>query len=253
MVTDASHLVEPVNEELLKEEDRIRVQLVESDKVLYDAELPVALINPFTSSAKTFLPNIKNLKSMSLPEFFDTTSKILSNAQQRAGVEDSKMVVLTEEYPPEPFESYGDEIIASRILRREPALMNTKGTGRPHRRSTYVDSVNSPEHPNKTIVIEARPIDHLIEFTCWGKSNKLVNARALWLERLLITYEWAYLAQGADRFFWKDRGPDTYMTSGGQRLFYRPVNFFVRFKEFEVRAHPQIKQILLEGAPEIAS
>ena len=129
--------------------------------------------------------------------------------------------------------------------------MDRSGTGRPHRKSTYLDEMNSPEYPNKTIVIEARPIDHLIEFTCWGKSNKLANARALWLEKLFITHAWAFTARGAERFFWKDRGPDTYMTSGGQRLFYRPVNFFVRFREFEVKAHPQIKQIIIEGAPRV--
>ena len=80
-----------------------------------------------------------------------------------------KQIQLTEEYPPEPFHDIGDELIAYRVLRREPAKMNTKGTGRPHRKSTFYYDVISPNHPNKAVVVESRPVDHIIEFTCWEK------------------------------------------------------------------------------------
>jgi len=246
MPNDTTYLTESVDESLLKAEDRISVQLVEYDKVLYETEVPVGLINPYTTRAENFLPN--SARAMTLSVFFETASKLIADAQGRAGADSSKTIKLTEEYPPEPFETYGDEVIAYRVLKREPARMNAKGTARPHRKSTFTDEVTAPEYPNKVIIIEARPIDHLIEFTCWGKSNKLANARALWLEKLFITHAWAFEVQGADRFFWKDRGPDTYMTSGGQRLFYRPINFFVRFREFEIKAHPQIKQLIFEAS-----
>ena len=86
-------------------------------------------------------------------------------------------------------------------------------------------------------------IIHIIEFSCWSKSNRLANNRAIWLEKLLINNSWRYQTQGVERFYWEGRGPDTYMTSGEQRLFYRPMRFFVRFREFEVKLHSLIKDI----------
>ena len=190
-----------------------------------------------------FLPNTI---PMSLSRFYEIAQKLVKDSQAREGIVEDKQIKLLEEYPPEPFTEYGDEVITYRLLRREPAKMSTKGTSRPHRKSTYAYDVVRAQNPNKVIVIESRPIDHLIEFNCWAKSNKLANARAIWLEKLFINHAWAFEVQGVERFYWKDRGPDTYTTSGGQRVFYRPINFFVRFREFEIKAHPQIKQLLFE-------
>lgn len=242
-----SVLEEKIDEELLNEDNKLRVLIVEQEKIKYEYEVAKKLTNPYEFDATHFLPNTT---PMSLPVFYEIASKLILNAQERAGIKKSKRVKLIEEYPPEPFDDYGDEVIAYRLLKREPALMNTKGTSRPHRKSTYSHQAMTPDFPNKTIVIESRPIDHVIEFNCWAKSNKLANARALWLEKLFVNHAWAFEVQGCERFYWKNRGPDTYMTTGGQRLFYRPVNFFVRFREFEIKAHPNIKQILFEVKPD---
>ncbi len=244
-MSEKSQLVEEVKEELLKE-DSVRVVILEGETVSHEFETPIALKNPYSFDPSPFMPNTT---PMSLPRFFEIASDLIQNAQERSGIKEEKIVKLVEEYPPESFESYGDEVISFRVLRREPALMSPKGTDRPHRKSTFYYDVVRAENPNKVIVIESRPIDHSIEFNCWAKSNKLANARALWLEKLFVTHSWAFEVQGVERFYWKGRGPDTYTTTGGQRLFYRPVSFFVRFREFEIKAHPQIKQILFELQP----
>lgn len=238
-----SSLVEKIDPELLDQDELLKVLVVENEKIKFEYETALKLTNPYEFDAARFLPNTT---PMSLPVFFDIASKLITNAQERAGINEDKRVRLIEEYPPEPFNDYGDEVIAYRVLKREPALMSSKGTSRPHRKSTYSHAAMVPDYPNKTLVIEARPIDHTIEFNCWAKSNKLANARALWLEKLFVNHAWAFEVQGCERFYFKDRGPDTYMTTGGQRLFYRPINFFVRFREFEIKAHPNIKQILFE-------
>lgn len=243
-----SNITEKVDPSLLKDDDKLKVHIVENDKITHQYEVPLKLINPYEFDATRFLPNTT---PMSLPVFFDVASKLITNAQERAGIEEDKRVRLIEEYPPEPFSDYGDEVIAYRVLKREPALMNNKGTSRPHRKSSYSHQAMSPEYPNKTIIVEGRPIDHVIEFNCWAKNNKLANSRALWLEKLFVNHAWAFEVQGCERFYFKDRGPDTYMTTGGQRIFYRPINFFVRFREFEIKAHPNIKQILFEVKPTV--
>jgi hypothetical protein len=236
---EISKLTETVPSALL-EDDSVRVYIVEGEKVISEYETPVAINNPYTFDPSHFLPNTK---LMNLPRFFKIASDLIADAQGKEGITD--VIPLVEEYPPELFHKFGDEVIAYRVLRREPAKMNAKGTGRPHRKHTHYYSVISPDLPNKAIVIDSRPVDHTIEFTCWAKSNKLANARALWLEKLFVNHSWVFTVQGVERFFWKDRGPDTYMTSGGQRLFYRPVNFFMRLREFEIKATSLVREIHL--------
>lgn len=244
MSDDKSHLSEQVSEALNSNELTTIVLLDGQGTVATATEVATKLVNPYTLDLSRFLPN---LVPMTLPRFFETAAQLIADAQERAGTKSDRRVLLTEEYPPDPFDEIGDEVIAYRVLRREPANMNSKGTGRPQRKSTFQHDLQSMYHPNKVITIESRPVDHLIEFSCWAKNNKTANHRALWLETLFVNHAWAFEVKGAERFFWKDRGPDTYMTSGGQRLFWRPINFSLRFREFEVKAQPIIKHINLEG------
>ena len=238
-MSEDKQLFEDIDEDLLGVEP-FSVYIVEQDKIISKYETPVELINPFEFDASRFLPN---RKPMDLNRFYELASSLIKKAQNMDSVSENKKVHLVEEYPPLPFDDFGDEVIVFRLLRREPALMNAKGTGRPQRKSNYYYDIVKPNYPNKVIVVESRPIDHVIEFACWAKSNKLANQRALWLEKLFVNYSWVWETQGVERFYFKDRGPDTYMTSGNQRLFYRPINFFVRFREFEVKAHTKLREI----------
>jgi len=234
-----SKLTETVPDHLLVD-DSVTVYVVDGERVVSEYSVNTKLKNPYAFDPTPFL---SNSEPMSLDRFFTIANSLISNAQDREGIVTDSKIILTEEYPPEPFSDFGEELIAYRVLRREPAKMNAKGTGRPQRKSMHYYDIIRPENPNKSIVIESRPVDHIVEFSCWGKTNKLANARAIWLEKLFVNHSWVFVSQGVERFYWRDRGPDTYMTSGGQRLFYRPVNFFVRFREFEIKATSLIKEI----------
>lgn len=240
MSREDSHLTEEIDPALTDDRRLVSVNILSDGNVSHKYEVSVKDPNPYNFDPRPFMPNTD---PMDLDKFFTIVSNVVRDAQEREGIQQDKFVQVTEEYPPEPFEGFGDEIIAYRVLKRTPGMMNTKATGRPWRKSRYAYDLQSEEHPNKVIVVESRPVDHIIEFSCWAKSNKLANARAIWLETLLISHTWAFEVQGIERFYWEGRGPDTYTTTGGQRLFYRPNNFFVRFRKFEVQAAPQIKRV----------
>lgn len=242
-MSNKSQLSESIDPDLLSDNNKWTILLLDQAGDMNPLAEAVEISNPYDIDLERFLPNTIPL---TLPRFFDVASQLIVDAQKREGTVESERVQLIEEYPAEYMERQGDEVIAWRVLRREPAKMDAKGTGRPQRTSTFSYDLQSKYHPNKVIVVESRPIDHLIEFSCWAKSNSLANKRALWLEKLFVTHAWAFTVQGADRFFWENRGPDTYMAHGGQRLFYRPVNFMLRTREFEVKAHPVLKTVDFE-------
>ena len=201
--------------------------------------------NPYNVNIDSvFLPNTEPL---SLISFFKIANDLIMSAQESEGINEDSIVKLTEEYPPESISKYGNEVITFRVIERKPGMINKKGTGRPHRKATYSHEEVRPELANKVITVESRPLDHVIEFNCWGLSNKLVNQRALWLEKLFINSAFVFEIKGAERFFFKERLADNYLTVNGQRIFSRPLRFFLRYREFDAKAVSIIKQILIDA------
>ena len=200
--------------------------------------------NPYNININSvFLPNTE---PMDLNTFFTIAKSLILDAQDRDGINTEDRVTLVEEYPPEDMSTYGNEVITFRVIERKPGMMNSKGTGRPHRKATFSHQEIRPSMPNKVITVESRPVDHVIEFNCYATSNKVANKRAIWLEKLFINSAFVFEVKGAERFFWKERLSDTYTTVGGQRIFSRPIRFFLRFREFDAKAVSMIKQILVE-------
>jgi hypothetical protein len=225
----------------------VTVKVLDNDGNLTNlVKVPDLIIqNPYNVNIDSvFLPNTKPL---TLDSFFSIAKKLMLDAQQREKINEDSIVELTEEYPPESLSSFGNEIITFRVIERKPGMMNKKGTGRPQRKSTHAYEETDPSMPNKVVTVESRPLDHVIEFNCWGLSNKLVNKRALWLEKLFINSAFAFEIKGAERFYFKERLADNYITVNGQRIFSRPLRFFLRFREFDAKAVSIIKQIMIDS------
>ena len=66
------------------------------------------------------------------------------------------------------------------------------------------------------------------------------------LEKLFINSAFVFEVKGAERFFWKERLSDTYQTVNSQRIFCRPIRFFLRFREFDAKAVNMIKQAVID-------
>lgn len=233
-----SQLSEEINQDLLDDSELFKVVILDKSgqKVAY--ETSVKIKNPYDFDITRFVPNDKIL---TLPGFFELAARVIEDSQKRSGVLAEKQVLLKEDFNSDEVQMHGDEVITWKIIKREPGSMDTKAQGRPQRRPNFAYDLLSPRYPNKVIVVDSMPIDHVIEFSCWSKVAALANTRALWLEKLFINYSWAFTAKGAERFFWTGRGADTVWTTGGHRLHQRPLRFFVRLREFHSVAHPAIK------------
>jgi hypothetical protein len=227
-----------------KTAQEIIVQFIDNDNnVAHSVSTPQKLnINPFDFNLNDFLPNEKPL---SLDVFFELASKVIKNAQKN--IKENKEIKLIEEYPPETLYDYGNEVITFRVIERKPGMMDKKGSSRPQRKSMYSYEYLDQNSPNQVITVETRPVDHIIEFNCWAVNNKLANKTAIWLEKLLINTAFVFVENGAERFFWKERKSDTYVTVGNQRIFSRPIHFFLRFREFDAKAYSTLRSFFIEN------
>lgn len=237
---DGSRLYTTANSALLEEAAQFFTVTMEDGRIAQaELNLPpeVDYKNPYRFDLSQFIPN---LQCLTLDRFFDLSQRLVTDACERSG---QPLVPLSEEYPPDDFASFGDELITYQIISREPANMSADGTSRPQRGHRQSYSARDPRVGDNIIEVHERPLDHEIEFTCWAKSNKLANYRAVWLENLFTAHKWVFTSNGASRFHFIRRLSDGYQTSGSQRLFSRPLRFFLRFSEFLSKANYEIKNV----------
>lgn len=222
-------------------EEMVTVTLLDGDGQLRNLSVPAAVYeNPYAFDISSFIPQTQ---VFNLDRFFSLSKSIFDDFAERTK---TPRVTLVEEYPPLDMASMGQELISFRLISRQPANLSTDAQSRPQRAFKSYYNYKDPNYGDNVIEVMNRPIDHEIEFTVWATNNKLANKRAIWLENLLITQSWVYRSQGADRFYFTKRLQDGYLTTGQQRIFYRPLRFFLRFNEFLIKANYQIKNMEIE-------
>jgi hypothetical protein len=243
MSSNTSQLFEQVNKEILGEDNLFSVTILDSHGNVTEHLEQVKIDNPFAFDTSMLSPNTI---PFDLPRFIEVANDVIVDAQGREGIETDYYVAVTAEFPDKEFgriAGLSNEVITWKVIKREPAKMSVKGDSRPQRKARFTRDLRLSAQPNKVITVETRPIDHIIEFSCWSTSAQQANDRALWLERLFVTHSWAFEIQGADRFFWKERGIDTYATVGNIKLYQRPVRFHVRTLEHQISAAPMIQHM----------
>lgn len=204
--------------------------------------LPKSVKSPYDLDLSQFLSN----QTVDLPGFVDLVKQLIADDQARKEILPKERVLLIEEYQPDKFEELGDEVITYKLIKRMPANMSRDGKSRPNRTFSHAYDYVNPHEPNHVLSIEARPIDHVIEFAAWAKTAQLANARALWLERLLVSNRWLFTSRGVNPFNWKERGTDTLWTPSGTRLHQRPMQFTARLREYIILAYPTIREFELD-------
>lgn len=242
MSSNLTTILEEINQELLETEESFQVTIMSGGEVQHRYEVAVPLRDLFYFDEGAFMPN---LQPISLSEFYELIREVVLDSQRREGTVETKLVEVTEEYPPYMIHDFpgGDEIISIRLIERKPSGMSRDGKDLIQRGFSRNHSLHTPLFPNRELVVDSRPVEHVLELTCWAKTNRMANERALWLEKTMIRNTWRFNVEGVERFYWQGRLADNFMSPSEQRLFSRPLRFKVRIREFEVSLESIIKNI----------
>lgn len=216
--------------------------LVETGSSL-SLETPITLNGPLDFEPTNFGPQ----GVCDLEKFYRVAKEIVAFGQSLGSNDPSKYVELVGEYPDIDFAYLDAETISHKLIRREPAKMDVGGDRRPQRDSLFHREIRSPSFPNKVLYLNTRPLDHIVEFTCYARNASIANKRALWLERLFVNYSWVFKVAGVDRFHFESRGSDNYRSTAGQPIHERSLRFFVRMTEIQIDIEPEIKKIFATG------
>lgn len=188
-------------------------------------------------------------KAKSLLEFFDLVRQCIDDYETRAGTIESARVTFTEE---EPDVKSASECITFSLVSRQPGGFGQgpPGEAKVHnRRPMLREILEDPENPKYKNLIFGYWYDNVVRFTCWARTNKAANARALWFENLMEEYTWWLIYNGVNRVFWDGQGTDLVVRVNENKWYGRPIDFWVRTETVRTFKQKTLEEIILRTAP----
>jgi hypothetical protein len=233
-----SVLQDTLNEELLVQEPKIIVQQV------FDFMFSKGVGDPTQG-----VPRSKTFgKAKSLLDFHALVRQAIDDYETRASVPPDLKINFTEEEPDAKTEA---ETITFSLMRREPGGF---GQGAPFEsnvrnlRPIIRENGTDPANPGYRTIVMGYWHDNIVRYTCWARTNKAANARAMWLENMMEEYTWWFTLQGVQRVIYWGQGPDTLVNVDNNRWYGRPIDFYVKTETLRTYSEKTLEQILVRLA-----
>lgn len=180
-----------------------------------------------------------------LYEFFELVKKIILDYERRENITNDAKIIFTEEEPDYRKES-GITITFS-IERREPGMISRDRAFQASSVKNLVpmlrDETEDPDNPGYKRAVFGYFHDNEVVFTIWAKTNKVANDRALWFEGLMQEYSWYFTSQGISRLLFMKREKDFVSDVGGQKLYGRPLHFYIRTETLRTISEKKLEEI----------
>lgn len=202
-----------------------------------------------------------NLKERSIPdrvktpgttkditEVMELIEKVIRDYETRTHATNDSIVNLTYDKPDKPIEI---ETISMQVTSRVPGMY---GQGRPgenntkNRRPLLRETLDDPDNPGYKRLVLGFFYDNILRLTCWAKTNKQANKRALWLETVMEEYDWFFVYSGVNRLLYESWRSSEIIDISGNRYYGRPIDFFVRTEKLLNVTEKTLEQIIFRLA-----
>jgi hypothetical protein len=227
-----------VDEALLESPYRIEV-IKEEASHLYSS-----IVNQASAAGKTVTPGV----TKDIIETMDLIGDVILNYQDRVhATEDSKVKIVYEK-PDIPIES---EVIEISIADRNPGQFSQGSTfegGVKNRRPLLREEREDPDNPGYRRAVLGYFHDNVLRLTCWARTNKEANKRALWLEQVMEEYAWYFARSGVNRLLYEGWRVPEVINIDNNRFYGRPIDYFVRTERLTNVSQKVLEEICLRIA-----
>jgi len=226
-------------------EDLLKPELLEQTPRIVVQQATDLLLSRAVGSTAS-VPRSKTLgKAKSLLEFHDLVRQAINDYEIRASVLPDLKIIFTEEEPDAKTEA---ETITFSLMRREPSGF---GQGAPFEsnvknlRPIVREMGTDPTNPGYRTVVLGYWHDNIVRYTCWARTNKAANARAMWLEEMMEDYSWWFALQGVSRVIYWGQGPDLSITVDNNRWYGRPIDYYIKTETLRTFSEKTLEEILV--------
>lgn len=197
------------------------------------------------SNAVKSLPTQTPLPAKTIVEVMDVIDKVIKDFQVRErATEDSKIKVLYKK----PDKLIELESITMEVTKRQPGMF---GQGRPWENDTrnlrplLRQEIEDPDNPGYKRAVLGYFHDNELTLTCWARTAKQANERALWLEDLMEDYSWFFVYSGVNRLIYQGRGAEQVQDIQDNKIYGRPIKYFVRTEKLRAISQKEIEEIVI--------
>ena len=215
----------------------------ESPTVVFDLIEGGKIEDPLSGIGLSRTPRLHK----SLNEFYGLVKDAIEHAEASQNIIEDRKVHFTEEDVDSDIKT---ETITFSLVRREPGAFSR---GAPFEgkiknlRPILREIRDDPESPQHKIFVYGYLHDNVVRFTMWAKTNKTANARALWFESLMLEYSWFFAMSGVGKVLFIGRDEDISIRDDkGQKLYGRPLNYFVKTEDITTAKETIIRKILVK-------
>lgn len=186
--------------------------------------------------------------SKNIIEVMSLIKDAIEDYERRKHTNDKDKVVVVYEDPDKLVEF---ETISINIEGRQPGGF---GSGAPlqtqvkNQRPILREETEDPDNPGYKRAILGYLHDNVIRLTCWALTNKTANARMLWLEEVMEEYLWYFKISGTNRFLYLKHGPQLVKTVSNNRIYGRPIDYFVRTETLRAVSEKELETIYVNLA-----
>lgn len=190
-------------------------------------------------------------QAKTIVEFYDLVRLAIEDKERQEGLVEDARICFTEEKS--DIEQKLEAITFS-LVEREPGRFSE---GRPFEgdvrnlRPLLREVVDDPDHPGYKKAVMGYWYDNIVRFTCWARTNREANKRALWFENLMHDYAWFFVIRGVPRvLFWR-RGEDlvedsTQSTGSTTNKYYgRPLEYYVKTERLREFREKELENLLI--------
>lgn len=228
----AKDLLDNIAEELLKPKDRIIVQQQ------YGLALSNSVKAPGATPSKTPGP------AQDVDGFVDLVRRAVEHAETIGKVIGSRKVMFTRDYS---LKNFDKDIVTHSIAKRQPGSVSQASPfeGVKNYRPILREEVEDSSNPGYKSIVFGFIYDNIVRFTCFSRTNKEADERALWFEKLINSYLWFFRYSGVNRVLYYGRGQEVIESFEGNNIYGREIDFFVRTEEISIVSEKTIEQIVV--------
>lgn len=186
------------------------------------------------------------LEAKDVIEVMDLIKTAIEDYESRThATQDAKVQVVYEE----PDVEMELERISIDLSRREPGAF---GQGAPFEakvknlRPLFREEVDDESFPGYKRAVMGYCYDNVLTLTCWARTNKQANARALWLENVMEEYAWFFTYSGVNRLMYWGRQKTLTKQVNNNKIYGRPIDFFVKTEKIRSVSQKTLEDILIK-------
>jgi len=147
------------------------------------------------------------------------------------------------------------ETVSICLAQREPGMF---AQGRPmsggkvrNRRPLLREVLDDPDNPGYKRAVFGFFYDNVLRLTCWARTAKAANTRALWLEDVMEEYTWFFVFSGVNRLLYDGRRSEVVHEVKGNTFYGRPIEYFVRTEKLRNVSQKVLEQICVRMSQRI--